>query len=121
MNKITNKLIVCITGMPGAGKSTVASIAKDLGFMIVNLGDFVRETALNENIEPTASNLRELMIKLRKNHGEGIMAEMASKRIIKSQSKLIVIDADDFSNKPVAEILLPQRVPFGAHGSWLEN
>ena len=92
MNKITNKLIVCITGMPGAGKSTVASIAKDLGFMIVNLGDFVRETALNENIEPTASNLRELMIKLRKNHGEGIMAEMASKRIIKSQSKLIVID-----------------------------
>ena len=92
MNKITNKLIVCITGMPGAGKSTIASIEKELGFMIVNLGDFVRETALNENIEPTASNLRELMIKLRKNHGEGIMAEMASKRIIKSQSKLIVID-----------------------------
>ena len=39
----------------------------------------------------------------------------------RSKSKLIVIDADDFSNKPVAEILLPQRVPFGAHGSWLEN
>ena len=39
----------------------------------------------------------------------------------RNKSKLIVIDADDFSNKPVAEILLPQRVPFGAHGSWLEN
>ena len=39
----------------------------------------------------------------------------------RNKSKLIVIDVDDFSNKPVAEILLPQRVPFGAHGSWLEN
>ena len=39
----------------------------------------------------------------------------------KNKSKLIIIDTDDFSNKPVAEILLPQRVPFGAHGSWLEN
>ena len=92
MSKNTNKLIVCITGMPGAGKSTVASIAKELGFMIVNLGDFVRESALNENIEPTASNLRELMIRLRKNHGEGVMAEMASKSIIKSKSRLIIID-----------------------------
>ena len=39
----------------------------------------------------------------------------------RNKSKLIIIDTDDFSNKPVAEILLPQRVPFGAHGSWLEN
>ena len=39
----------------------------------------------------------------------------------KNKSKLIIIDTDDFSNKPIAEILLPQRVPFGAHGSWLEN
>ena len=39
----------------------------------------------------------------------------------KDQSKLIIVDSDNFSDKPVGEILLPQRVPFGAHGSWLEN
>ena len=39
----------------------------------------------------------------------------------KNQSKLLIIDSDNFSDKAVAEILLPQRVPFGAHGSWLEN
>ena len=39
----------------------------------------------------------------------------------KDQSKLIIVDAENFSDKPIAEILLPQRVPFGAHGSWLEN
>ena len=39
----------------------------------------------------------------------------------KDKSKLIIIDAENFSDKPVAEIYLPQRVPFGAHGSWLGN
>ena len=38
-----------------------------------------------------------------------------------TKTHIIIKDTDDFSNKPVAEILLPQRVPFGAHGSWLEN
>ena len=115
MNKNTNKLIVCITGMPGAGKSTVASIAKELGFMIVNLGDFVRESALNENIEPTSSNLRELMIKLRKNHGEGVIAEMASKSIIKSESSMNEVNV--FKNMGQVKILSihaskPVRVSF---------
>jgi len=39
----------------------------------------------------------------------------------KDKSKLIIIDAENFSDKPVSEIYLPQRVPFGAHGSWLGN
>ena len=38
-----------------------------------------------------------------------------------NKSKLILIDSCNFEDKPIAEIILPQRVPFGAHGSWLEN
>jgi carotenoid cleavage dioxygenase-like enzyme len=34
-------------------------------------------------------------------------------------SDLVILDAEDFSGKPVATIALPQRVPFGFHGSWL--
>jgi carotenoid cleavage dioxygenase len=34
-------------------------------------------------------------------------------------SDLVVIDAADVSGKPVATIALPQRVPFGFHGSWI--
>jgi carotenoid cleavage dioxygenase len=34
-------------------------------------------------------------------------------------SDLVVLDAEDFTGKPVATIALPQRVPFGFHGSWL--
>jgi carotenoid cleavage dioxygenase len=34
-------------------------------------------------------------------------------------SDLVVLDATDFSAPPVATVRLPQRVPFGFHGSWV--
>ncbi len=34
-------------------------------------------------------------------------------------SELRIIDAQDFTADPVARVVLPQRVPYGAHGSWL--
>jgi carotenoid cleavage dioxygenase-like enzyme len=36
-------------------------------------------------------------------------------------SELIVVDANNFTNKPVARILLPQRVPYGFHGIWISE
>ena len=37
------------------------------------------------------------------------------------KSKLAIIDTLNFDKKPVCEIILPQRVPFGAHGNWMPN
>jgi carotenoid cleavage dioxygenase-like enzyme len=34
-------------------------------------------------------------------------------------SELVVLDAGDFGAPPVARVRLPQRVPFGFHGSWI--
>lgn len=34
-------------------------------------------------------------------------------------SELRILAAEDFGGEPVARVQLPQRVPYGAHGSWL--
>ena len=34
------------------------------------------------------------------------------------RTELRIIDARDFSGPPVARVFLPQRVPYGAHGTW---
>ena len=36
-----------------------------------------------------------------------------------NSSKLVIVDARDFTAPPVAQVHLPQRVPYGAHGSWV--
>ena len=38
-----------------------------------------------------------------------------------NRSKLLVINSQDFESDPVAEIYAPQRVPNGAHGSWISK
>ena len=35
------------------------------------------------------------------------------------ESELVVVDAARFTDKPVARVKLPRRVPFGFHGAWI--
>jgi carotenoid cleavage dioxygenase len=38
---------------------------------------------------------------------------------VRDGSDLVIIDAADFSAPPVARVELPQRVPYGFHGNWI--
>lgn len=85
------KLIVCLTGMPGAGKSTIANGLKSKGFDVINMGDAVRAEAKKRNLEPTGKNLGKLMLELREKNGPGAIAELITEQITKSNT-VIVID-----------------------------
>jgi len=37
------------------------------------------------------------------------------------KSELVVLDASRFQSAPVAKVKLPQRVPYGFHGSWIAD
>jgi carotenoid cleavage dioxygenase len=36
-------------------------------------------------------------------------------------SELVVVNAQDMSGEPVARVLIPQRVPYGFHGTWVSQ
>lgn len=67
--------------MPGAGKSTVATILQQNGFSIITMGDVVREEAKRRNLEMTDSNLGNLMLKLRKDLGPTAVAHLILKKM----------------------------------------
>tara|TARA_Y100001968_G_scaffold331470_1_gene386267 strand:+ start:966 stop:2315 length:1350 start_codon:yes stop_codon:yes gene_type:complete len=55
-----------------------------------------------------------------KSEDEGWVLSLVHERNLR-KSKLVIIDAQAFEQEPVAEVIIPQRVPYGAHGSWIQN
>ena len=86
-----SRLIVCITGMPGAGKSTVAKAFKDSCFKVLSMGDVIRKEAERQGLEPNDKNLGEIMLRLRARHGKGAVAYLIADEI-KDDDKHVIID-----------------------------
>jgi dephospho-CoA kinase len=80
------KLIVCLTGMPGAGKSSVASYLKERGFSVVTMGDVIREEASRQGLEPTDINLGKMMLKLRQDLGPGAVGQIVLQKLAREES-----------------------------------
>src|SRR5215475_13086004 len=90
---MSKRLIVCLTGMPGAGKSTVASFLKERGFVAITMGDAVREEARRQGLEPTDANFGKLMLKLRQDLGQEAIAHLILRRLERDgDSGDVVID-----------------------------
>jgi len=84
------RLIVCITGMPGAGKSTVAR-AFNQSYLVLNMGDAVRKEVEKRGLKLTDENLGKVMLELREKYGKGAIAELISEEI-KESDKDVIID-----------------------------
>lgn len=87
------RLVVCITGMPGAGKSTVSEAGSKFGFEVFRMGDDVRKEAERRGVEPSDENLGRIMLELRQRGGPDAIAHLCKQRIeLESRSRFISID-----------------------------
>jgi dephospho-CoA kinase len=101
------RLIVCLTGMPGAGKSSVASFLKEKGFEVVTMGDVVREEAKRQGLEPTDTNLGKMMLKLRQDLGSGAIGYIVLQKLARDGSHSnVVIDGI----RSIAEVEVLKKV-----------
>lgn len=117
-------LIVALTGMPGAGKTTVANYLARKGIPLLIMGDAVREAAQNDGLEPTSDNLAKLMLRLREKNGPEAIAYLISNKIktMKHQNAefdVVIVDGI----RSMSEIQVLKRVGnvklLAIHGSTL--
>lgn len=106
-------IIICLTGMPGAGKSTVASSLKKKGFLVITMGDAIREEAIRRKLELNDTNLGKLMVQLREELGPGVVAELVVKKIQstlmssrKGENAVLIVDGI----RSIAEVTVLKRV-----------
>jgi dephospho-CoA kinase len=89
---IVDKLIVGLSGMPGSGKSIVVTVAQDLGFSVVIMGDIVREETKRRKLVVNPKNIGEVMLELRKSGGKSIVAKKCIPKIKELANQKIIID-----------------------------
>jgi dephospho-CoA kinase len=88
----TDKIVIGLTGMPGAGKSQVVKTAQKLGYEVVTMGDVIREETAKRNLDLTPENVGKVMLELRAQSGDNVIAEKSIAKINKKNSLKIVID-----------------------------
>lgn len=85
-------LIIAITGMPGAGKTTTAQALEKLGLKRMAMGDMIREETKRRGLYTDDKNMGMVMREMREKYGAGAVAELCLRVIERMDERAIVVD-----------------------------
>lgn len=88
--QIKHAVIFC--GMPGSGKSIGTIVAQELKIPVFIMGDVVRKEVTRRQLPHTPQSLGSVMLDLREQFGDAVIAERCIDEIRKVSSPHIVID-----------------------------
>jgi dephospho-CoA kinase len=88
----SDKVVVGIAGMPGAGKGVFRRNVQRMGYPVVTMGDEIREEVKRRNLKPTPQNLGKVMLDLRETEGAAAVAKRCIPKLENKLGRLIVID-----------------------------
>ncbi len=70
----SNSKVICVVGMPGAGKSLVSDELAKQGFLYLRFGQITLDKIKELGLEPTEANERKIREDFRKEHGMAAFA-----------------------------------------------
>jgi dephospho-CoA kinase len=85
-------LIIAITGMPGAGKTTAAQALEETGLKRIAMGDMIREETKRRGLLEDDKNMGMVMREMRERYGAGAVAELCLRIIEPMKEKVVVVD-----------------------------
>ncbi|WP_340819927.1 AAA family ATPase [Methanolobus sp. WCC4] len=84
--------ILAFVGMPASGKSEAASVLRQKGITVINMGDVIREEVVRRGLEPTDANTGGVGTDLRENEGRDAVAKRCIPKIQATNEAFIGID-----------------------------
>jgi dephospho-CoA kinase len=87
-----DKLVICLAGMPGSGKSIIVEVAKERGYDIVVMGDVIRGEAERRHLKPNPKNIGKIMLELRQIEGTAVIAKRCIPKIKQGIQRKVIID-----------------------------
>jgi dephospho-CoA kinase len=84
--------ILAFVGMPASGKSEAASVLRQKGITVINMGDVIREEVVRRGLEPTDVNTGGVGTDLREKEGRDAVAKRCIPKIQSANEDFIGID-----------------------------
>jgi predicted RNA binding protein with dsRBD fold (UPF0201 family)/cytidylate kinase len=86
--------VIAFAGMPGAGKTEAANVAREMGIPVVVMGDVLREEVKERGLPPTDENIGGVANQLRSVEGMDAIAKRCIPRIRAYEGKndIVVVD-----------------------------
>ncbi|MDK2938397.1 MAG: hypothetical protein PWQ51_561 [Methanolobus sp.] len=84
--------ILAFVGMPASGKSEAASVLRQKGIIVINMGDVIREEVVRRGLEPTDANTGGVGTDLREKEGRDAVAKRCIPKIQATNEDFIGID-----------------------------
>ncbi|MDE1865280.1 MAG: AAA family ATPase [Candidatus Micrarchaeota archaeon] len=85
-------MILCLTGMPGSGKTTAAGIFEKMGFEVIELSGIIKAEMTSRGIKPTNRSIEDFANKMKASHGSDFFSARVGKMLkAKSESDVLVV------------------------------
>lgn len=95
-----DKLVLCIVGMPGSGKTVVAqALKKNLNAFVVSTGDIVREEIKRRGLPYTEESDKKVRAWFHTGR-EHVLIERVCKKMKKSKKKILVVEGSRAYKEP---------------------
>jgi dephospho-CoA kinase len=89
---LSDKCVLGVVGMPGAGKSVVDMVATINGFAVVVMGDVIRDEVERRNLTATSKAVGDVMLGLREEEGEAVIAKRCVSKILAVPQTNVIVD-----------------------------
>jgi dephospho-CoA kinase len=118
--------IIGFVGLPGSGKGEASKIARQMGLMVLVMGDVIRQEAARQGLEPTDQNLGFIGNALRASEGPDAVAKRIFEMALAAEKDIVVVDglrsreeADFFAAHAEEFYLVEVCAPAEARLKWL--
>lgn len=92
VSSMTQRKVIAVVGMPGAGKSLFSKPALSRGIPVLVCGDVIREETERRGLSLTPESMAEVMLSIRREEGQAVVAERLIPKIRASKSSVVVVE-----------------------------
>lgn len=105
-------MILCLTGLPGSGKSTAAEVFSKMGFEVMELSGVIKEEMQRRGVTVTNESLEEFANRMKKENGRDVFAVMMGEKLRKrNDSNILVVGFRSLQEFETMERIVGEDLP----------